>query len=106
MELDIKHAKSRESVATLNEIGLNSTVGEVKQAIGRKCKKYADVNRQELRLDAKGKGLKDEATLEDLGVKLAHGAATLYFKDRGLQIGWSTVFLAEYAGPLLVYMLI
>ena len=106
MELDIKHAKSRKSVATLNEISLNSTVGEVKQAIGRKCKKYADVNRQELRLDAKGKGLKDEATLEDLGVKLAHGAATLYFKDRGLQIGWSTVFLAEYAGPLLVYMLI
>ena len=28
----------------------------------------------------------------------------LYFKDRGLQIGWATVFLAEYAGPLLVYL--
>ena len=28
----------------------------------------------------------------------------LYFKDRGLQIGWSTVFMAEYAGPLAVYL--
>lgn len=28
----------------------------------------------------------------------------LYFKDRGMQIGWTTVFLAEYAGPLFVYL--
>ena len=28
----------------------------------------------------------------------------IYFKDRGLQIGWSTVFMAEYAGPLAVYL--
>merc|ERR1711862_1022227 len=30
----------------------------------------------------------------------------MYFKDRGLQIGWTTVFLSEYAGPLLVYLII
>ena len=30
--------------------------------------------------------------------------AMLYFKDRGLQIGWTTVFLTEYAGPLAVYL--
>jgi very-long-chain enoyl-CoA reductase len=28
----------------------------------------------------------------------------LYVKDLGPQIGWKTVFLAEYAGPLLVYL--
>ena len=29
----------------------------------------------------------------------------LYFKDLGPQVGWSTVFLAEYAGPLFIYLL-
>jgi len=33
------------------------------------------------------------------------GDSTLYFKDLGPQIGWGTVFLAEYAGPLFVYLL-
>ncbi|KAF2347488.1 3-oxo-5-alpha-steroid 4-dehydrogenase C-terminal, partial [Trinorchestia longiramus] len=28
---------------------------------------------------------------------------TIYIKDLGPQIGWTTVFLAEYAGPLIIY---
>ena len=55
-----------------------------------------------MRSEAKGKGLKNESRLKELGVT---AGATLYFKDRGTQIGWSTVFMAEYAGPLLVYLL-
>uniref|UniRef100_A0A8C3DST7 3-oxo-5-alpha-steroid 4-dehydrogenase C-terminal domain-containing protein n=1 Tax=Corvus moneduloides TaxID=1196302 RepID=A0A8C3DST7_CORMO len=31
--------------------------------------------------------------------------ATLYFKDLGPQIGWTTVFLIEYTGPLFIYFL-
>ena len=26
------------------------------------------------------------------------------WQDRGLQIGWTTVFLSEYAGPMFVYL--
>ncbi len=44
---------------------------------------------------------RDEDTLEALGLNTG---AMLYFKDRGLQIGWTTVFLTEYAGPLFVYL--
>lgn len=77
------------------------SIFDVKRKIAEQKKKYADINRQELRLEPKGKFVKDEERLEKLGVS---NGAILYFKDRGLQIGWTTVFLAEYAGPLLVYM--
>ena len=83
------------------QISKSSTIGDVKNSIGRQKKKYSDVNRQELRLEPKGKALKDEDTLGDVGVE---HQAILYFKDRGIQIGWTTVFLTEYAGPLIVYL--
>jgi len=37
-----------------------------------------------------------------LGLK---NGSKLYVKDLGPQIGWSTVFMAEYAGPLFVYLI-
>jgi hypothetical protein len=40
--------------------------------------------------------------LEDLNVR---DGGKIYCKDLGPQIGWKTVFLAEYAGPLFVYLL-
>jgi hypothetical protein len=45
--------------------------------------------------------VRDEDTLQSLGLNTG---AMLYFKDRGMQIGWTTVFLSEYAGPLFVYL--
>ena len=54
-------------------------------------------------MEPKGKALKDNTPLSDLGIS---SGQMMYFKDRGLQIGWTTVFLSEYAGPLLVYLII
>ena len=73
----------------------------MKKAIGKQRRRYNDINRQELRAEPKGKGLKNDSTLKELDL---NSGAMLYFKDRGTQIGWSTVFMAEYAGPLLVYL--
>lgn len=54
-----------------------------------------------LRLEPKGKALNDEDTLASKGFK---SGDKLYMKDLGPQVGWSTVFLCEYAGPLIVYL--
>lgn len=40
--------------------------------------------------------------LSEYGLK---GESTLVFKDLGPQIGYSTVFVLEYLGPMLVYPL-
>ena len=103
MEIEILEARTGRSVASLSGQTSSATIGDIKERLGRCKAKYADVNRQELRPEAKGKALKDEATLQSLG--LTGGRAVLYFKDRGVQISWTTVFLAEYAGPLFVYLL-
>ncbi len=65
------------------------------------AKKGPYVGRQMLRLEAKGKPLNDKSTLGELGVK---NGGQLFLKDLGPQIGWITVFLAEYFGPLAIYL--
>jgi hypothetical protein len=49
----------------------------LKDYIAREKRKFADINRQELRLEPKGKALKDEATLKELDIQ---NGAMLYFK--------------------------
>jgi len=101
LQLEIVHAKSNKPLVTLFDVLDSLTVAELKKLISSKKPKYRDVNRQELRLEPKGKPLKNEDLLKNLSLK---NGSILYFKDRGLQIGWTTVFLAEYAGPLVVYL--
>uniref|UniRef100_A0A673B1C2 Trans-2,3-enoyl-CoA reductase b n=1 Tax=Sphaeramia orbicularis TaxID=375764 RepID=A0A673B1C2_9TELE len=54
--------------------------------------------RQSIRLDPKGKSLKDEEVLQHLPVGTT---ATFYFRDLELR----SVFLTEYTGPLVIYLL-
>lgn len=54
-----------------------------------------------IRIEVRGKTLKDTDSVQSLEIR---NGAKLYMRDLGPQIGWKTVFLAEYAGPLLVYL--
>lgn len=86
---------------TIKDVDRSASIGAVKKLISKqKSSLYPE--RIALRLEAKGKMLSDSMTLNSL--EMPNGNQ-LYFKDLGPQIGWSTVFLCEYAGPLLCYMI-
>lgn len=93
------YATSSKSVGKFSLQG-SSSISDVKKEVAKK-KPALTFDRQAMRLEVKGKTLKDSDTLDAL--KLRSGAK-LYVKDLGPQIGWKTVFLAEYAGPLIVYL--
>lgn len=78
----------------------STTIQEIKEELF-KLKKAPHIHRQSLRLDAKGKALPDSETLKNLSIS---NGGKLYFKDLGPQISWKTVFLVEYAGPLILYL--
>ncbi|XP_059160998.1 very-long-chain enoyl-CoA reductase-like isoform X2 [Physella acuta] len=101
MEVNVVHIKSGNSLATIGGLSPKSTISDIKREYS-KCnpKYYAD--RQAYKLDPRGKMLKDGDTLESLNISTN---GKLYFKDLGPQVGWTTVFLTEYAGPLVIYLI-
>ncbi|XP_026732075.1 probable very-long-chain enoyl-CoA reductase art-1 [Trichoplusia ni] len=100
MEIEILNASGSKPLGKI-VVNEGTTIKNVKDKIYQTVKKSLAPNRQAIRLDAKGKTLKDEETLGALNIR---DGAKLYVKDLGPQISWTTVFLAEYAGPLLIYL--
>jgi len=103
LTVEIFHSKSLKLVATL-KLDSNATILDVKKAI-RAQKSYLYPDRQMLRAEQTGKPLKDEEKIINFRTKDNESNMKLYFKDLGPQVGWSTVFLTEYAGPLFIYLL-
>jgi len=99
--VNIVDGKSDKHMVSFDRFSSASTIAEIKEQIAKKRPVYY-TERQGLKLEKKGKSLGDGQTLGQLGLS---SDCTLYFKDLGPQIGWATVFLAEYAGPLVVYLL-
>jgi len=99
--LEVLKARGTGVVTTLDNVSANTTIAELKkQVAAQKPKLYSD--RQSYRTEPTGKSVKDSDKLSDLNVDKS---GKIYLKDLGPQIGWSTVFMAEYAGPLLIYLL-
>lgn len=104
MELDIVKIGSSgtsHKIATIKNASSNYNISDVKHLI---CKQVSSLypERISIRAEAKGKALADSVKLSQLNLTKN---AQLYFKDLGPQIGWSTVFLCEYAGPLFCYLI-
>ncbi|KAK9889052.1 hypothetical protein WA026_004332 [Henosepilachna vigintioctopunctata] len=83
------------------DISESSTVKDFKSKVANISK--ISVERQSLRQEARGKDINNDIKIDSL--KLG-SPAKIYVKDLGPQVGWSTVFLAEYAGPIAVYTLV
>ncbi|XP_010767322.1 very-long-chain enoyl-CoA reductase-like [Notothenia coriiceps] len=100
-EVEILDAKTKDKLCFLDKVEPNATIGEIKSMFHKSHPQWYPT-RQSIRLDAKGKSLKDEDVLQQLPVGTT---ATFYFRDLGAQISWVTVFLTEYTGPLVLYLM-
>lgn len=100
MEIEILSVSSAKPLGKIHVTG-ESSIKNVKEKIQQSVKKSLYPDRQALKLEAKGKTLKDEDTLNSLNIQ---DGSKLFLKDLGPQVSWRNVFLAEYAGPLFVYL--
>uniref|UniRef100_A0AAV2L2M8 Very-long-chain enoyl-CoA reductase n=1 Tax=Knipowitschia caucasica TaxID=637954 RepID=A0AAV2L2M8_KNICA len=99
-EVEILDAKTKEQLCFLDKVEPHSTIGEIK-SLFHKLYPHWYPARQALTLHPR-KSLRDDEVLQSLPVGTT---ATMFFKDLGPQLGWTMVFLAEYLGPLLTYLL-
>lgn len=91
-------------IAQLKNVSGDTRISGVKKEVHRQ-RSGLYVDRQSLRSEPKGKSLPDDVLISSLNLSEEDGVKVLYFKDLGPQIGWSTVFLCEYFGPLVCYMI-
>ncbi|KAK6642339.1 hypothetical protein RUM43_003840 [Polyplax serrata] len=101
MSVEFVTCSGGKSLGRFKKVFSHTTVGNLKKQL-HKLHPKLHPDRVSLRLEPKGKSLNDDLTVTDLKLGVN---STLYVKDLGRQIGWKTVFLAEYAGPLGVYLL-
>ncbi|XP_040452974.1 trans-2,3-enoyl-CoA reductase-like isoform X2 [Falco naumanni] len=85
-EVEILDVQSKKQICIVDKVPPSSTLLDVKHKFHK----------------AYGPYLKDSINIQSLAVS---SIITLYFTDLGQQVGWTTFFLAEYTGPLLIYLL-
>nr|XP_035966242.1 trans-2,3-enoyl-CoA reductase-like isoform X7 [Halichoerus grypus] len=100
-EIEILDAQTRKQICIVDKVVQTSTIHDVKQKFHKACPKWYP-SRVGLQLEQGGPFLKDYITIQSIA---ASSIVTLYFTDLGQQVSWTTVFLAEYTGPLLIYLL-
>jgi very-long-chain enoyl-CoA reductase len=105
MKIEVLHPKSLKTICEV-DLSESQTVGDLKNAVESK-KKSLYPDRQMIKADPTGKGLKDDETIGELIKKYPTDGVNfkVYLKDLGPQVGWTTVFLTEYAGPLFIYLI-
>uniref|UniRef100_A0A8C9EPE5 Trans-2,3-enoyl-CoA reductase-like n=1 Tax=Pavo cristatus TaxID=9049 RepID=A0A8C9EPE5_PAVCR len=100
-EVEILDVQSKKQICIVDKIPPSSTLLDVKHKFHKACPQWYP-SRIGLQLERNGPFLKDSVNIQSLA---ASSIITLYFTDLGQQVGWTTFFLTEYTGPLLIYLL-
>ncbi|XP_067936001.1 very-long-chain enoyl-CoA reductase-like [Watersipora subatra] len=99
--LKVIHPKSGKELAVLKNVSNDETVAELKEKIHAACPKLYP-GRVSLRTGSRSKGLADGEVVGQLALQ----DNKIYLKDLGPQVGWTTVFMTEYTGPLVCYLIL
>ncbi|XP_060088220.1 very-long-chain enoyl-CoA reductase-like isoform X3 [Heteronotia binoei] len=98
-EVEILDWKTKQQLCFLEKVEPHATISDIRLMFHKLYPQWYPA-RQSIRLEPKGKSLRDEESLQLLPLGTT---ATFYFKDLGPQVGWTMVFLIEYTGPLFIY---
>ncbi|KAL5254970.1 hypothetical protein ACHWQZ_G014429 [Mnemiopsis leidyi] len=101
MKIEIANGKTGKTLLTLDVTKTDTILDVKKKHI--KEKTYLYPSRICYKLSLKEKALSDDVKIGELET-LTDGSV-FYFKDLGPQIGWATVFIAEYTGPIFAYLI-
>uniref|UniRef100_A0A3B1IJQ9 Trans-2,3-enoyl-CoA reductase-like n=1 Tax=Astyanax mexicanus TaxID=7994 RepID=A0A3B1IJQ9_ASTMX len=100
-QVEILDTETKEQLCFLDKVEPHSTISDIKGLFHKSYPRRYPA-RQALTLHPQGNLLKDDEVLQNLP---GGTTAKLYFRDLGPQLGWTMVFLSEYVGPLLIYLL-
>ncbi|XP_041042733.1 trans-2,3-enoyl-CoA reductase-like isoform X3 [Carcharodon carcharias] len=101
VEVEILDAQTKKQICVLEKILPSFTIADIKHKFHKACPQWYP-SRVGLHLECTGPVLKETKVIKNLA---ASSIITLYFRDLGTQISWITVFLTEYTGCLLIYLL-
>lgn len=104
----ISGGKAGKKLAHFDKIDVDITIGKLKKMIETSSGLLQ--NRQSIRMGLARtyKNVKDEVNLdniEDFKQNAVGASATIYVKDLGPQVSWRGVFITEYGGPLVLYLI-
>ncbi|XP_019899036.1 trans-2,3-enoyl-CoA reductase-like isoform X3 [Esox lucius] len=101
MEVEILDSQMGRSPYVIDKVHPSATVLDLKIRFHKTCP-ARHPSRTGLRLTPNGAFLRDNCELRTIA---SSSLLSVHFTDLGRQVGWITVFLSQYVGPLFIYLL-